>query len=62
MRVRHDTFQNEAGHQDHNIGRDIFLCFTRVVDSHQVEECSRHLEVAQVRTVNIFPENIEKIL
>ena len=56
--MRHDTFQNEAGHQDHNIGRDIFLCFTRVVDRHQVEECSRHLEVAQVRTVNIFQEYI----
>ena len=60
MRVRHDTFQNEAGHQDHNIGRDIFLCFTRVVDRHQVEECSRHLEVAQVRTVNIVRKIFSK--
>ena len=58
--MRHDTFQNEAGHQDHNIGRDIFLCFTRVVDRHQVEECSRHLEVAQVRIINIFTKIFSK--
>ena len=42
--MRHDTFQNEAGHQDHNIGRDIFLCFTRVVTEYQVEECSEGIE------------------
>merc|ERR1711944_359869 len=37
------TFQNET--HDGVIGRELFLCFTRVVDRHQVATCAQDVSI-----------------
>ena len=33
---------------DRNIGREIFLCFTRVVDMAQIQVCVQEMEITEV--------------
>ena len=34
--------------EDRNIGREIFLCFTRVVDMAQIQVCVQEMEITEV--------------
>ena len=34
------------GTDDRNIGREIFLCFTRVVDVAQIQSCVKEMEIS----------------
>ena len=35
------------GTDDRNIGREIFLCFTRVVDMAQIQSCVTEMEITE---------------
>ena len=39
---------NGTDTDDRNIGREIFLCFTRVVDMAQIQVCVQEMEVTEV--------------
>ena len=39
---------NGTDTEDRNIGREIFLCFTRVVDMAQIQTCVQEMEVTEV--------------
>ena len=39
---------NGTDTEDRNIGREIFLCFTRVVDMAQIQVCVQEMEVTEV--------------
>ena len=39
---------NVTDTKDRNIGREIFLCFTRVVDLAQIQACVQEIEVTEV--------------
>ena len=39
---------NGTDTKDRNIGREIFLCFTRVVDMAQIQTCVQEMEIAEV--------------
>ena len=39
---------NGTDTEDRNIGREIFLCFTRVVDMAQIQTCVQEMEITEV--------------
>ena len=39
---------NGTDTEDRNIGREIFLCFTRVVDMAQIQVCVQEMEITEV--------------
>ena len=39
---------NGTDTEDRNIGREIFLCFTRVVDMAQIQSCVQEMEITEV--------------
>ena len=39
---------NGTDAEDRNIGREIFLCFTRVVDMAQIQVCVQEMEITEV--------------